>query len=194
MSQGRPTRWRATAAVGPVVLLLLAACASPPAGRASAASPAASAATAPPGGCAGTRVVSGPAPPPWARAGFSPDGPSPVPWALGTPGDALVYLFAVQLVAGGSRPDGSSNKLLWATRDPTDAMLVEGRPLGREQPVVTVRDQLAFANQMPSTVDVPSAGCWSFRVTWGQPSRTSTIDLDVLPAGALPPRTEAPAK
>ena len=72
-------------------------------------------------------------------------------------------------------------------------MRVEGRPLGRDRPVVTVQDQLS-GNQMPSYVDVPSAGCWSFRVTWGHPARTSTIDLDVLPAGALPPRTEAPAK
>ena len=36
--------------------------------------------------------------------------------------------------------------------------------------------------------DVPTAGCWTFRVLWGAHNEhSSTINLEVLPAGTLPP-------
>lgn len=137
-----------------------------------------------PGGCAGTRVTVGGAPPTWA--GFS--GAGVVPWAMGSPPDALAYLFATQLVAGW-RPDGSSNKVLWVTRGLSRDLTIVGRPLGQSQPVVTVGGQIVDGNQLPSLVDVPTPGCWSFVVSWIRSSRqTSTIDLDVLPAGTLPTR------
>jgi hypothetical protein len=59
--------------------------------------------------------------------------------------------------------------------------MVEGRPLGQSQPVVTIVGG-------PGIVDVPTAGCWTFRLSWtangGQ--HTSTINLEVLPNGTLP--------
>ena len=138
-----------------------------------------------PGGCAGTRVTVGGAAPTWA--GFS--GAGVVPWAMGSPPDALAFLFATQLVADGLRPDGSSNKILWVTRGLARDLTIVGRPLGRSQPVVTVAGQIVNGNQLPSHVDVPTPGCWSFVVSWIRSSRqTSTIDLDVLPAGTLPNR------
>jgi hypothetical protein len=138
-----------------------------------------------PGGCASTRVTVGGAPPTWA--GFS--GAGVVPWALGSPPDAVAYLFATQLVAEGLRPDGSSNKVLWVTRGLSRDLTIEGRPLGRSQPVVTIGGQIVDGNQLPSRVDVPTPGCWSFVVAWIRSSRqTSTIDLDVLPPGTLPTR------
>ena len=133
------------------------------------------------GGCAGT-VLTDAEPPNWSQGGWSnTKAPWPVPWALGTPADAVAFLFAIRLVAGSSpRVNGTSNKVLWVLRDPSTFM-VEGRPLGQSQPVVT-------AQGGPSIVDVPAAGCWKFRLLWesGGAPHSSVINLDVLPAGTAP--------
>jgi hypothetical protein len=90
-------------------------------------------------------------------------------------------LFAKQLVAGGSpRVDGTSNKVHWVVKDKTVDVAVEGRPYGKSQPVLGVKGG-------PSIEDVPTPGCWTFRVMWGPHNeRGSTINLQVLPAGTLP--------
>lgn len=124
-------------------------------------------------------------PPVWAQGGWTlaKGTPWPVPWALGTHNDTLAYLFAAQLVAGVSpRVDGSQNKVLWEAKDsPSGAnVLVEGHPLGQSQPVVTIAGG-------PSITDVPMPGCWTFRLSWGPTGQhSSTINLEVLPAGTLP--------
>jgi hypothetical protein len=46
-------------------------------------------------------------------------------------------------------------------------------------------------NGGPSIVDAPAAGCWTFRLTWGAAEATSTIHLEVLPAGTTPPVPKA---
>jgi len=40
----------------------------------------------------------------------------------------------------------------------------------------------------PSIVDLPAAGCWTFRLLWvsGGAPHSSVINLDVLPAGTAP--------
>jgi hypothetical protein len=61
------------------------------------------------------------------------------------------------------------------------------RTLGRSGPVVTITGPMAHANQLPSQVDVPTPGCWSFHIASGSAgAQTSTINLDVLPPGTLP--------
>ncbi len=136
------------------------------------------------GGCAGT-VLTDAEPPVWAQGGWSvaKGTPWPVPWAFGTQGDTVAYLFATQLVAGVSpRVDGSQNKVLWEAKDsPSGANVsVEGRPIGQAQPVVTIAGG-------PSITDVPTAGCWAFRLSWGSNGQhSSTINLEVLAAGTLP--------
>ena len=167
------------------LLVLLAGCSAAPATQLP--SPPATAPTrepqAAPGACAGTSVTVGGAPPTWALAGFSGGGVGEIPWAMGSPPDALAYLFSTQLVAAGRRWDGRTNKVLWVTRDPSQDLTIEGRPLGRTQPVVPIRGQIVYGNQLPSQVDVPTPGCWSFVVSWTSGSRqTSTINLNVLPA------------
>lgn len=145
------------------------------------------------GGCSGT-VLTDSEPPGWAQSGWShtTGTPWPVPWALGTSEDALAYVFAIQLVAGVSpRKDGSNNKIAWVAKgNPSTNFVVEGRPLGQAKPVVTIPGG-------PSIVDVPTAGCWTFRLVWGPAypgdttiigEHTSTINLEVLPAGMLPSR------
>ena len=139
------------------------------------------------GGCASTQVSATTAPPAWARAGFSVW--SGIPWALGKPPNAVAYLFATQLVAGGDRPDHRSNKVLWVTQEPPVGLRIQGHPLGRSEPAIVISGQITNGNQLPSIVDVPTPGCWSFEVSWGErPKHVSTINLDVLPAGTLPAR------
>ena len=134
------------------------------------------------GGCSGT-VVTDSEPPVWAQTGFrhTQGTPWPVPWALGKPGDAVAMLFSTQLVAGGSpRVDGSNNKVHWVVKDNPANVVVDGRLFGQSQPVVRVQGG-------PSIEEVPTPGCWTFRVTWGPHNeRGSTINLEVLPAGTLP--------
>jgi hypothetical protein len=134
------------------------------------------------GGCAGT-VLTDAEPPVWAQGGWNVVKGQPwgVPWALGSGGNAVAFVFAVRLVAGSSpRVDGTNNKVLWVAKGAPTSFVVEGIPPGGTQPVVTL-------NGGPSIVDVPSAGCWKFQLTWGAAHAVSTINLDVLPAGSMPP-------
>jgi hypothetical protein len=124
-------------------------------------------------------------PPLWAQGGWShaKGTPWPVPWAFGTEHTTLAYLFATRLVAGTSpRVDGSQNKVLWEAKDSPSGgnVVVEGHPLGESQPVVTIPGG-------PSITDVPTPGCWTFRLSWNlNGPRGSTINLEVLPAGSRP--------
>jgi len=137
------------------------------------------------GGCAGT-VLTDAEPPAWAQGGWNvvKGQPWSVPWAIGSGGNAVAFVFAMHLVAGSSpRVDGSNNKVLWVAKGSAANFVVEAIPPGGTQAAVTV-------NGGPSIVDVPSAGCWKFQLTWGAAHDASTISLDVLPAGSLP---QAPA-
>ena len=78
--------------------------------------------------------------------------------------------------------DGSNNKVLWVTKDyPSGGnVVVEGRPLGQSQPVLTIAGG-------PSIVDVPTAGCWTFRLSWSANGQhSSIINLEALPVGTNP--------
>ncbi len=87
--------------------------------------------------------------------------------------------------AGSSpRIDGTNNKVLWVAKGSPSNFVVDGIPPGGTQAVITV-------NGGPSIVDVPSAGCWKFQLTWGAEQAGSTINLDVLPAGSTPPAQAA---
>ena len=139
------------------------------------------------GGCAGT-VATDSEPPAWAQSGWTHQNvtPWPVPWVLGTFGNAVAYLFATELVAGGgARVDGSSNKVLWVVKDsPTAAIAVVARPFGLADPVVVIK-----VAGGPSIVEVPSPGCWTFKLSWSASGdHSSTINLEVLPTGTLPSR------
>jgi hypothetical protein len=130
-------------------------------------------------------VLTDAAPPLWARGGWTNPNttPWPVPWAFGTEDTTVAYLFATQLVAGTSpRVDGSQNKVLWEARDyPSGGnVLVNGHPFGESQPVVSIPGG-------PSITYVPTAGCWTFQLSWTSVgTHTSTINLEVLPAGTVP--------
>jgi hypothetical protein len=168
-----------------LLMLLMGGCTSSPAGPAQVQpSPRASVRSFA-GGCADT-VLTDAVPPVWAQGGWSHTNgtPWPVPWALGTQGTTVAYLFATQLVAGRSpRVDGSQNKVLWEAKAyPSGAnVVVEGHPFGQSRPVVTVAGG-------PSITDVPTAGCWTFRLSWRSSGQqySSNINLQALPAGTTP--------
>jgi hypothetical protein len=140
------------------------------------------------GGCAGT-VLTDAEPPVWAQAGWrhAKGTPWPVRWAFGTHDTTVAFLFSTVLVVGsGPRVDGSYNKVTWVAKGdyPTgdfENIAIEVRPLGESQPVLTNAGDASVA-------DLPKPGCWTFRLSWiahGQ-QQVSTINLEVLPAGALP--------
>jgi hypothetical protein len=134
------------------------------------------------GGCSGT-VLTDAEPPVWSQGGWShaKGTPWPVPWALGTGGNAAAFLFTTQLVAvPNPLSDGASNKVGWAAKNAYNFVVERWGP-GLSQPVVTVPGG-------PSIVDVPTAGCWTFRLLWGKPEarQSSIINLEALPAGTLP--------
>lgn len=135
------------------------------------------------GGCAGT-LVSDAEPPAWAQGGWhghAKGTPWSVPWAMGTPSNAVAFLFAGQLVAGVSpRVNGTNNKILWVAKDAEWGFVVEGRPLGESRPIVSIAGG-------PSIVDVPTAGCWTFQLSSSSTgNHISDFNLEVLPNGTLP--------
>ena len=172
---------KAAAGIAALCLLLTAGCSSSQAPQARA-QPSAPVHTFV-GGCAGT-VLTDAEPPKWAQGGWSvAKGTTwPVPWAMGAQGNAVAFVFAGELVAGGSpRVDGTNNKVLWVAKDYPPNFVVEGLPLAQSGPVVSVAGG-------PSIVDVPTPGCWMFRLLWGTPDQpgSTVINLEALPAGSLP--------
>jgi len=171
---------RARSAAACVALLLLAAACSQPSSNSAPSPTPSQVAQTTDSGCAGT-VLTNAVPPNWAQAGWTvaKGEPWPVPWTSDASGDAVAFVFATRLVAGASpRVDGSTNKVLWVLRE-GQPFVVEGRPEGKTAPVVTVPGG-------PSIVDVPTAGCWTFRLIPNDGSTVRTISLYVLPHGTKP--------
>ena len=180
----RPRRHALGSGLTALILTVVVGCNSSPGGHAELTPQ--SSVQALPGGCAGTVLTRG-QPPTWAQGGWNgirSGDPWPVPWALGSGDNAVAFLFATHLVAGGSpRSDGSNNKVLWVVQDAAVSnFVVMGRPRGQSQPVVEVAGG-------PSIVDPPTPGCWTFELSWtaaAASQRTSTVNLDVLPKGSRP--------
>jgi len=133
--------------------------------------------------------VVGERPPSWALSGFV-DLPTGLPWALSDSGKSVAYLFARQLVAGNTREDGTSNKVLWVTKGNGPAR-ISARLLDANVPDVEIRGQVTNGNQTPTLVDLPSPGCWTFDLAWGRTK--DRIQLQVLPEGSLPTQPVTPA-
>ena len=171
-------RWRAVPAA--LVALFSLACSNGPAAGATPPQQAQA-----PGGCAATHVLVHTGPPEWARAGLNYGaGDWALPWALSDSGNVVAHLFARQLVAGGERPDGSANKILWNVRDVAAGLQVIAHPDATTQPRITISGQMTNGNQMPSIVALPAPGCWAFAISWG--TKHDSLSLQVLPAGSSP--------
>ncbi len=103
--------------------------------------------------------------------------PKGLPYFITSPASAAGFLFAYPLRAGSvSNPN---NKILWVVGVPRDGsdLHVTGHPQNATTPTM---DQSFPANSSPgeiypSIVNVPTAGCWHFDLSWGK-NKTS-VDL-----------------
>ena len=128
------------------------------------------------GGCGGTQVYKG-GEPAWLTQAGANHNPSFIPYTITTPPNAAAYLFAYPLRAGSvSDPN---NKILWVVGMPRNGspLHVAGHPLNSAAPAVdySFPDNASPGEIYPSIVDVPTAGCWHFDLSWG-PNSTS-VDL-----------------
>src|SRR4051794_1041986 len=102
--------------------------------------------------------------PRWARAGFSGSQPS-IPYVLGSKGGivAIVWVSRHPLVAPPAAD--KNNKILWVAKNGAADGPLEIRA-ALEGTTQTVTRTVA-SGPGPSTIDLPSPGCWSFDLTWG---------------------------
>ncbi len=123
----------------------------------------------PSGACAS--AVSRDALPTWARGGFSDDG-SGIPHVFGERGDILAVLFEYPPKASTDPDDG--NKILWVSRLPQQPM----RPLtieARLDGTTTSVTRELTGGAGPSSVSLPTAGCWRLTLSWS--GHTDTMAL-----------------
>jgi hypothetical protein len=133
-------------------------------------------------GCGSTRLHRGHTPgwtaPAWAASSGAPTG---LPYAVGVHDRAAAFVFGYPLRAG--HPSDPSNKILWIVRIPRDGsyLVIHARPLHAAGPVVTVRrpPDSGPGEIYPSTVDVPTAGCWRMTLRWN--GHTDSVDLPYRP-------------
>jgi hypothetical protein len=99
--------------------------------------------------------------PGWARDGFHPPEQT-VRYVQGARGDIVGVLFRWPMTAP-PPPDGR-NKILWVTRvsEGGDPLRITARLAGSD---VVVRRQVD-GGAGPSVIDLPTAGCWRFDLTW----------------------------
>ncbi|MET7426591.1 hypothetical protein [Dactylosporangium sp. NPDC005555] len=122
-------------------------------------------------GC-GSPVETGPLPE-WARGGFSGD--SSMPHVLGDKDEVVAAMFGHPLAV--TRPDGSSNKILWVSKSSTAPgdLLIDATLDGTTTPV----RRHVTGGPGPSVIDLPQHGCWHLTLTW--PAHTDTMDLVYAP-------------
>jgi len=135
-----------------------------------------SAAESVPGGCGNTQVYKG-GEPDWLTTAGVNNNPNDLPYFITEPPTAAGFLFGYPLHAG--TRTGGANKILWVVGVPREGndLHVTGHPQDATTPKV---DQTFPANSSPgeiypSIVDVPTAGCWHFNLSWGK--NTASVDL-----------------
>ena len=172
--QRRRRRWyRGTgavllAAVGAATWVLL----KPSAGAPRAASVTASQPTAP-SSCA-SAVVYGSLPT-WARAGFTPPSLA-MPHVLGSHGDIVAVLWARHDPLVTPTPPGRANKILWVSKLSAGSSLeITARQLIGGVAVGAAQRRTVLGGPGPSTIDMPTAGCWQFTLRWS--GHVDTVDL-----------------
>jgi hypothetical protein len=116
------------------------------------------------GGCGTAQAYRG-ANPEWTETARVPS----TPYVLGHEGDVAAFLWARPLRAG--HPKDPANKILWVVRLPRDGqnLIISGRRTGAPKPTVrhTRPPDSGPGEIYPSTIDVPTPGCWRFELQWG---------------------------
>jgi hypothetical protein len=126
------------------------------------------------GGCGDTPLWTGASPDWTASAGA----PGQLPYALSHEGNVFAALFAKPLRAGADVTD-PTNKILWIVREPRDGqpLKITLRPADGQGPVVSQEEPADSSpgEIYPSSVDVPTAGCWAITVEWA--GHRATLEL-----------------
>ena len=111
--------------------------------------------------------------PQWARGGFSEPRPR-IAHVLGRSGRIVAILFARPLHSP-SIP-GRNNKILWVAREATGtALRIVARRMKGVRPIGTAVTRRVAGGPGPSIIDMPTAGCWRFKLAWS--GRTDSLDL-----------------
>lgn len=182
-----------SAGMAAAAALVFGACATTPASPAASPSPIAPSPTPPPGSTFGPPVAGGCG----STQVFGPPGPSQgpgvalaeLPWAPAAPTSAglTAYFFSADppfLTAGEPTASGRSNKVLWIAASPAGSELsITAHPLAAAAPIVRMTFPAATSppGAFPSTIDLPSAGCWHLDIALGTTS--ATLEILVAPAG-----------
>lgn len=115
-------------------------------------------------GCAAQPPIT--ALPVWAQGGFSPPDWA-VPHVMGAAGNIVAVLWAPKNALHAPPLAHQNNKILWVSKvlDTSAAPLVIHATLagGTRTATVTVP-----GGPGPSTVNLPVAGCWTLRLSWGR--------------------------
>lgn len=119
--------------------------------------------------------------PVWARGGFHPSN-QPMPHVLGSNGQIVAILWARDRALVSPPSTRFNNKILWAPKTvPTtysNLTITARRLLG---PGRWSRPQVrtVAGGPGPSIINMPSAGCWSFALTWA--GHHDSLDLEYFP-------------
>jgi len=117
------------------------------------------------GGCGTTTAVVGELPE-WTGPVGLPGGR----YVTSHEGNAVGVIFASSLRSGPIGPTDASNKILWIVQEPRKGndLRLTLRPLGGTEPTVRITEQANSSpgEIYPSSVDVPTPGCWSVLAEW----------------------------
>jgi len=113
--------------------------------------------------------------PAWARAGFSSPRPR-MAYSLGRGVKIAALLWANPLLSPPSK--NYNNKILWVSREPPvpgSDLQISAQRMSGSRPLGAPVARRVIGGPGPSIINLPSAGCWRFRLRWS--GRTDTIDL-----------------
>jgi hypothetical protein len=115
--------------------------------------------------------------PTWARSGFTPPSQA-MPHVLGARGDIVAVLWAQHDPLVTPTPPGRANKILWVSKLPVSAgssLEITARQLIGGTAVGAGQRRTVAGGPGPSTVDMPTAGCWQFTLRWS--GHVDTVNL-----------------
>ena len=115
--------------------------------------------------------------PTWARAGFTPPSVA-MPYVLGSHGDIVAVLWARHDPLVTPTPPGRANKILWVSKLPASggsSLEITARQLIGGTAVGAVQRRTVLGGPGPSTIDMPTAGCWQFTLRWS--GHVDTVNL-----------------
>lgn len=105
-------------------------------------------------------------------------GPTGLPYVVGDAGELVAFIFKPHLRAGSPAASEERNKILWYVREggPKGTLKIRAESPGSAAAPITTEWTSTDEAAYPSTLDVPSAGCWQLTAQWA--SREDTIRIE----------------